>query len=69
MSRETDRSRPSSACQCYDPQCPECHGRCRNGPTSVLYRIDLEDETGTPMCELCAADSLESGLYRTGGTS
>jgi hypothetical protein len=32
----------------------------------VLYRVDMEDIGGTLMCECCADDALDSGLYADG---
>jgi hypothetical protein len=31
----------------------------------TLYRVDMEDETGTPMCESCGGDALDSGVFGT----
>ncbi len=52
-------------CQCTDPGCPIHNGTssCNRKSTSILYRIDMEDETGTPMCNGCAEDAFESGLF------
>lgn len=50
-------------CQCGDPGCPCCHGRCEQDAAHILHRVDMEDETGTPMCEGCADDAGESGLF------
>jgi hypothetical protein len=32
--------------------------------TYTLQRVDMPDVTGTPMCDDCATDALESGLFR-----
>ena len=49
-------------CECFDPQCPHTtHGHI--GETRVLYRIDMEDETGIEMCDTCAEDAWSSGLF------
>lgn len=55
----------SARCQCCDPGCPvhQGSGRCTAPATTVLFRVDMEDVTGTPMCDECAADGLESGLF------
>jgi len=31
----------------------------------ILFRVDMEDETGTAMCEECADDALDSGVFTT----
>jgi len=54
-------------CQDADPECPVCHGHCQNPATTTLYRVDMEDATGTPMCEACANDAMESGVFATEG--
>ncbi len=51
-------------CECSDPGCPACHGHCDQMATDVVYRVDMEDETGTPMCGACAEDCLECGLFQ-----
>lgn len=38
--------------------------RCTNvGRLRRLYRVDMEDRTGTAFCDLCANDAEESGLF------
>lgn len=59
-----NRKRP--ACQCCDPGCPSHPGesRCPDPcATTTLYRIDMEDRTGTDMCRACADDAMQSGLF------
>lgn len=51
-------------CDCSDPGCPHCGGACVAAAVTVVFRIDMEDETGTPMCLKCAEDCLDSGLFR-----
>jgi hypothetical protein len=69
-SRPTWRSFPGGVsqpqCECSDPGCPEHKGSetCRNRPTTIVKRIDM----GTPaakfhMCEGCASDALDSGVF------
>jgi hypothetical protein len=59
--------RPRFPCECADPGCP-AHlglGKCAE-PTyarSRLYRIDMEDHTGTVFCEECYEDALDSGVF------
>jgi hypothetical protein len=55
-------------CGCCDPKCPSKHGEgreCGFRATVILYRIDMEDNDGTPFCDPCAEDAMESGLFRT----
>jgi len=54
---------PAMKCECSDPGCPCCEGDCDQQATYVLHRIDMDDETGTPMCESCATDAFDSGLF------
>ena len=49
-------------CECVDPGCP-CKGTCRNDAEFAAFRVDMEDEWGTLMCDRCARDAMESGLY------
>lgn len=53
-------------CQCFDTACNVNHGAvgCEIAPAFALYRVDMEDRTGTAMCEHCAEDAVESGLFR-----
>lgn len=53
-------------CECSDPGCPEHKGKSRcsyTGEVMLLYRIDMEDKTGSAMCEKCASDAFESGVF------
>jgi len=50
-------------CQCSDPACPVCKGKCRNKSVTVVRRVDMEDKTGTPVCRGCADDCLASGVF------
>ncbi len=54
-----------SPCECSDPGCPVHPGEshCSHTGSQSLYRIDMQDETGTLMCENCAQDAFESGLF------
>jgi len=40
-------------------ECPRKHAKV------TVYRSDMEDRTGTPMCNGCANDALESGVFYT----
>jgi hypothetical protein len=55
----------NSKCECSDPGCPVHPGLSNHCElaTTVLYRIDMEDNMGTAMCEACAADAYESELF------
>jgi hypothetical protein len=53
-------------CECVDPGCPEHRGisECFNSALrKALRRIDMDDHTGTLMCEACAEDAMSSGLF------
>ncbi len=49
-------------CECSDPGCP-CMGKCTLYGNTTLYRVDMIDKTGTPMCDRCADDALDSGVF------
>lgn len=55
----------SVICGCTDPACPvhTRHIACHKLATQTLYRVDMEDRTGTPMCDGCAEDAFASGLF------
>lgn len=55
-------------CECSDPGCPVTHGQgCRANAAGkrgvILYRIDMEDVTGTLFCWSCANDATDSGVF------
>ena len=54
-------------CECSDPGCQAHKGKsaCRRTGFDILYRIDMDDETGTVMCEACADDAFSSGMFTT----
>ena len=54
-------------CECSDPGCPKHTGQsyCTLKATRRLFRIDMEDRTGTAMCEKCFEDALDSGMFDT----
>lgn len=53
-------------CECSDPGCSGKHAsQCYRIAATTLYRIDMEDETGTPMCHICAEDAMDSGVFTT----
>lgn len=53
-------------CECTDPGCPVHKGKsdCRNYARTIVYRVDMNDETGTAMCNRCADDAMDSGVFR-----
>ena len=55
----------ANTCECADPQCPAHKGtsKCANKANTVLYRVDMEDASGTLMCDDCADDATQSGLF------
>lgn len=50
-------------CECSDPGCPCCQGHCERRSAVTLYRVDMQDESGTRFCENCANDAYESGVF------
>ena len=61
---------PDCLCECADPGCPIHPGcPCDCGATTIVYRIDMDDTAGTAMCERCAEDALDSGVFSEGSTT
>ena len=54
-------------CECSDPGCPAHQGKseCNKSRLVVVYRVDMEDRTGTAMCPRCADDAMDSGVFYT----
>lgn len=59
-----------SVCECLDHGCPAhrgkpCHRLAHTADArgSLLFRVDMEDRTGTLFCAACAEDAAMSGLY------
>lgn len=53
-------------CECADSGCPVHKGKreCTENPTCTVRRIDMDDgETRFAMCNGCAADALDSGVF------
>lgn len=52
-------------CECADPYCPTHDGisSCVRTGTERLFRNDMDDSSGTLMCDRCATDAHESGLF------
>jgi hypothetical protein len=65
--QETGRETPNGMCECADAGCPGHKGknRCHYPVAHVMFRVDMEDKTGTAMCEGCATDAFESGLFES----
>jgi hypothetical protein len=65
----TDRGAITTRCECWDHSCPVHLERlgCVNTATETLFRVDMQDESGTGFCEACGDDAFESGLFRNGG--
>ena len=47
-----------SKCECSDG-----HSSCELLATTILYRTDMTDRTGTAMCEACANNAFDCGLF------
>lgn len=56
---------PKSECQCANPTCRVHWGlsECRRYARRLLYRADVEDQTGTLMCNFCAGVAFASGSF------
>lgn len=53
-------------CECIDYGCPVHHGEeCREVGDYPLYCTYMDDSTGTFMCDACATDALNSGVFTT----
>jgi len=54
-----------SRCECADSGCRahKDHSRCHELATTILYRVDMDDTTGTAMCDACTEDAFDSGLF------
>lgn len=52
-------------CECFDPMCPHpgMPHQCQRTSSIIVYRIDMDDSTGTSMCTVCADDAMESGVF------
>lgn len=61
----SDAQSKITPCGCADAGCPvhRTVSQCVLASVVTFYRIDMEDITGTPFCEACATDALESGLF------
>jgi len=59
------RPKINNKCQCSDMGCGVCRGMCKYAADYPLFRVDMDDETGTLFCERCGEDAFESGLFRS----
>jgi hypothetical protein len=52
-------------CECADSGCKVHAGvsSCPNQANTILYRVDMEDLSGTLCCDDCANDATTSGLF------
>jgi hypothetical protein len=53
-------------CICSDPGCPVNHDsqNCNKSASVYVCRIDMGDpDESMPMCEACASDALDSGVF------
>mgnify|MGYP001568095162 CR=1 FL=1 len=51
-------------CECEDPGCPACKGRCAIEAITTVRQIDMDDDkTYFRMCDACAEDALGSGAF------
>ena len=68
MSGRENEMKQYDACECVDVGCHAHQGihHCEINGTAFLYRVDMEDSTGTLFCEACMADALEVGFYSLG---
>ena len=54
----------SKRCQCFDPGCKMGHdGQCKERGSVTLYRVDMDDNSGTLFCDGCGEDASASGLF------
>jgi hypothetical protein len=56
-------------CECSDPGCehpcePGRHtNQCTSKATCTLWRVDMEDVSGTRFCDDCASDAMDAGIF------
>jgi hypothetical protein len=54
----------TTECQCVDRGCLQhLEFICEKEATTTVHRTDVDDKTGTPMCEGCATDAVNSGVF------
>ena len=57
---------PKNYCECADLKCPVHKGEshCDKRSSERLYRVDMQDLSGTRFCKECKEDAYESGLFK-----
>jgi len=53
-------------CKCADPGCGQCCGGRKPhspGRPTRVYRVDMDDTTGSLFCSGCAQDALDCGMF------
>lgn len=63
MESEKERAIPADLCECDDPGCPACKGKCREVAVVCMRRVDMADETGVLFCEGCSEDAADAGVF------
>jgi len=63
---KTKKININKLCKCADSGCPIHNGvsSCKNRRSVLLFRVDMEDRSGTWMCKDCADDAFKFGLFR-----
>lgn len=62
---DVDTPQPAEGitCECSDPACPHCSGKCKDQATMTLWRVDMEDRTGSDFCQACGEDCMDAGVF------
>ena len=53
----------SQSCECTDPGCPVCGGKCNRTAQVNMNRADMADESGVFFCRQCAGDAADAGVF------
>lgn len=53
----------NDTCECADPGCPHCAGKCTEWAEYRLTRIDFAGRPTCDMCQACGEDALDSGVF------
>lgn len=63
--RLLQQANSNQQCDCNRPGCPSHpNGPCASRATDLMYRTDMSDKTGTPMCNACAGNAMGAGNFR-----
>jgi hypothetical protein len=56
-------------CECHDPGCDHTEQGHHKDTRQyrILYRIDMDDRSGTMMCHTCREDAMLCGLFTEDG--